>query len=233
MANESLQQCLDLARKRLYPSLTNPNYLVLRRRRELMSRWIEGLPGKEWRVLDIGGRYQPYRPLFEGKAKSYVALDVLRTPLVNVIGRGESLPFAAGSFDLVIATQVFEYFDQPHAAAAEIHRILKLGGCLLMSVAAVAPRFVDEEHWRYLPAGLRSLLSPFSRVEILPELSSVGSFLRTLNFSLSLFAKYNWLRQALHYTAVPIFNLIGLQFETLVHSQNDQLAANYSALAQK
>jgi SAM-dependent methyltransferase len=233
MGNESLQQCLELARKRLYPSLTNPNYLVLRRRREVMSRWIEGLPGKEWRVLDIGGRYQPYRPLLEEKTKFYVALDVLRTPLVDVIGRGESLPFEAGSFDLVLATQVFEYFEQPHAAAAEIHRILKPGGCLLMSVAAVAPRFVDEEHWRYLPAGLRSLLSPFSRVEILPELSSVGSFFRTLNFSLSLFAKYNWLRQALHYTAVPVLNLIGLQFETLVHSQNDQLAANYSALAQK
>jgi SAM-dependent methyltransferase len=233
MGNESLQQCLELARKRLYPSLTNPNYLVLRRRREVMSRWIEGLPGKEWRVLDIGGRYQPYRPLLEEKTKFYVALDVLRTPLVDVIGRGESLPFEAGSFDLVLATQVFEYFEQPHAAAAEIHRILKPGGCLLMSVAAVAPRFVDEEHWRYLPAGLRSLLSPFSRVEILPELSSVGSFFRTLNFSLSLFAKYNWLRQVLHYTAVPVFNLIGLQSETLVHSQNDQLAANYSALAQK
>ena len=155
-----------------------------------MSRWIEGLPGKEWCVLDIGGRYQPYRPLFEGKAKSYVALDVLRTPLVDVIGRGESLPFAAGSFDLVLATQVFEYFDQPHAAAAEIHRILKPGGCLLMSVAAVAPRFVDEEHWRYLPAGLRSLLSPFSRVEIIPEVFSIGSFFRTLNLSLSLFARY-------------------------------------------
>jgi SAM-dependent methyltransferase len=233
MATESLQQCLEVARKRLHPSLTNPNYLVLRRRRELISRWVESLPGREWRVLDIGGRYQPYRPLLEPKTKSYIALDVIPTPLVNVIARGESLPFATGSFDLVIATQVFEYFEQPRAAAAEIHRVLKSGGCLLMSVAAVAPRFVDEEHWRYLPAGLRFILSPFSRVEIIPEVFSVGSFFRTVNLSLSLFANYNWLRRALHYTVVPMLNIVALQFETFAGNKNDQLAANYSALAQK
>jgi SAM-dependent methyltransferase len=233
MAKESLQQCLDVARKRLHPSLTNPNYLVLRRRREIISRWIERLPGREWRVLDIGGRYQPYRPLLEPKTKSYIALDVIATALVNVIASGESLPFATGSFDLVIATQVFEYFDQPQTAAKEIHRVLTPGGCLLMSVAAVAPRFVDDERWRYLPAGLRYILSPFSTVEIIPEVFSVGSFFRTVNLSLSLFANYSWLRWTVHYTVVPMLNIMALMFETFARNQNDQLAANYSALAQK
>ena len=233
MANESLQECVDLARARLHPSLTNPNYLVLRRRRQLICQWVQSLPGQEWRVLDIGGRYQPYRPLAERKTKSYIALDIIRTPLVDVIGRGESLPFATGRFDLVIATQVFEYFPNPHLAAAEIHRILKSGGSLIMSVAAIAPRFVDEEHWRYLPAGLRSLLSAFSRVEIVPEVRSAGSFFRTLNLSFMLFARNKWLQQALRYTLVPVLNVVGIQLEALLRSQNDQLAANYSVLARK
>jgi len=233
MANESLQECLNLARARLNPSLTNPNYLVLNRRQQLISNWVQNLPGQEWHVLDIGGRYQPYRPLVESRTKSYIALDVIPTPLVDVIGRGESLPFANETFDLVIATQVFEYFPNPHLAAAEVHRILKSGGSLIMSVAAVAPRFVDEEHWRYLPAGLRSLLSGFSRVEIVPEVRSVGSFFRTLSLSLILFARNKWLQQGLRYTFVPVLNLVGIQLEALLNSQNDQMAANYCVLARK
>lgn len=166
------------------------------------------------------------------KTKSYIALDIIRTPLVDVIGRGESLPFANETFNLVIATQVFEYFPNPHLAAAEMHRILKFGG-LIMSVAPVAQRFVDEEHWRYLPAGLRSLLSGFSTVEIVPEVRSMGSFFRTLNLSFTLFAKNKWLQQGLRYTLVPVLNIVGIQLESLLNSQNDQLAANYSVLARK
>jgi SAM-dependent methyltransferase len=233
MANESLQECLNLARARLNPSLTNPNYLVLSRRQQLISNWVQKLPGQEWHVLDIGGRYQPYRPLVESKTKSYIALDIIRTPLVDVIGRGESLPFAKETFNLVIATQVFEYFPNPHLAAAEMHRILKSGGSLIMSVAAVAPRFVDEEHWRYLPAGLRSLLSMFSSVEIVPEVRSAGSFFRSLNLSFMLFAKNKWLQQGLRYTLIPVLNVVGIQLEALLNNQNDQMAANYSVLARK
>jgi SAM-dependent methyltransferase len=231
MPSESLQQCLDVGRQRLYPSLTNPNYLVLRRRREIFAAWAKSVPGSQLRVLDIGGRYQPYRPLFEAKIGSYVAVDILSTPLVNVIGRGETLPFNDGSFDLVIATQVFDYFEQPCLVAAEIHRVLKPGGCLLMSAPAVAPRFAGGERWRYLPDGLRTLLSAFAQIEIVPEIFSVGSFFRTLNLYLTLFAKYGWLRAALSYSLVPVFNLTGQCLEGV--SDNDEFTANYSVMAKK
>jgi SAM-dependent methyltransferase len=233
MPSESLQQCLDAGRQRLYPSLTNPNYLVLRRRREIFATWAKSLPGSQLRVLDIGGRHQPYRPLFDAKIKSYVAIDVLPTPLVNVIGRGETLPFNNGAFDLVIATQVFDYFEQPCLVAAEILRVLKPEGCLLMSVPAVAPRFAGGERWRYLPDGLRTLLSAFSQVEIVPEIFSVGSFFRTLNLYLTLFAKYAWLRAALSYSIVPVLNLTGQCLEAVSRSENDEFTANYSVMAKK
>ena len=51
-----------IAHLRLYPSLTNPSYLVLRSRRLLFSNWTRTL-GNNLTVLDVGGRYQPYRPL--------------------------------------------------------------------------------------------------------------------------------------------------------------------------
>ena len=124
----SLEELQKLAQDRLRPSITNPNYLVLRRRAQLISNWMGQIPGKELRVLDIGGRYQPYRPLLQDRVQQYVAIDVVGTQLVNVVGKGELLPFRANTFDLVIATGVFEYFPKPHLAAEQVHEVLKPGG---------------------------------------------------------------------------------------------------------
>jgi len=135
-------------------------------------------------VLDLGGRYQPYRPLLNEKVKSYVALDVQTTEFVNVVGSGESVPFKDEGFDPVIATTVFEYFQRPHKAATEVHGVLRAGGTLLISGAACAPRFVDEECWRHTPRALRSVLAPFSQITIKPELTSLGAVCRLTNLFL-------------------------------------------------
>jgi SAM-dependent methyltransferase len=229
----SRAELLKIANARLYPSITNPSYLVLRARRSIFSKWMEGIRGDRLMVLDIGGRYQPYRSLIQHRVQRYVALDTLTTPLVDVAAKGEELPFKADAFDLVLATQVFEYFLEPRVAASEIHRILKPGGHLLMSVAAVCPRAVDEEHWRFLPSGLKFVLKPFSKIEIVPEVTSLGGTLRLNAVAVSIFAKYGFVRQVVHHTVVPVLNLAGLVLESAGVSTNDQVSGNYSALAQK
>jgi SAM-dependent methyltransferase len=224
---------LKIADARLYPSITNPSYLVQRRRRLIFSNWLENIPGDRLTVLDIGGRYQPYRPLIQNRLQRYVALDVLSTPLVDVLGKGEQLPFNSDTFDLVLATGVFEYFPEPRVAANEIHRVLKPGGHLLMSVAAVCPRAVEEEHWRYLPSGLKFVLQPFSKIEIIPEVTSIGGTLRLNAVAVSIISRYEFVRQIVHHTVVPILNVAGLVLESTGVSTNDQVSGNYSALAQK
>ena len=229
----SLEELQKLAQDRLRPSITNPNYLVLRRRAQLISNWMGQIPGKDLRVLDIGGRYQPYRPLLQDRVQQYVAIDVVATLLVNVVGKGESLPFRANTFDLVIATGVFEYFPRPHLAAEQVHDVLKPGGVLLMSVGAVSPRFVEDEHWRFMRSGLRSILAPFSQVEIVPEVFSLGGFCRLINSGLNIFARYEIVRRLLQLTVFPVVNIAGLGLEELSLSTNDQMAGNYCAWARK
>jgi SAM-dependent methyltransferase len=229
----SRPELLKIADHRLHPSLTDPNYLVLRRRRLILGEWMERIPGNQLVVLDVGGRYQPYRPLIQNRVQRYVALDILKTPLVDVLGTGDQLPFKAGTFDLVLATGVFEYFPEPRVAAAEIHRVLKPGGYLMMSVAAVCPRAVDAEHWHYLPAGLKFVLAAFSGVEIVPEVTSIGGILRLNASSLSIFAKYEFMRQIVLHTVVPVVNVVGVGLEGAGLSENDQVTGNYSALARK
>ena len=229
----SLEELQKLAQDRLRPSITNPNYLVLRRRAQLISNWMGQIPGKELRVLDIGGRYQPYRPLLQERVRQYIATDVVATLLVNVVGKGEALPFRANTFDLVIATGVFEYFPRPHLAAEQVHDVLKPGGVLLMSVGAVSPRFVEDEHWRFMRSGLRSILAPFSQVEIVPEVFSLGGFCRLINSGLNIFARYEIVRRLLQLTVFPLVNIAGLGLEELSLSTNDQMAGNYCAWARK
>src|SRR5580658_383794 len=234
MKDEQLRaELLKMADGRLHPSITNPNYLVLRRRRLILGKWMESIPGQQLVVLDIGGRYQPYRPLLEHRIQRYFGLDILRTPFVDAIGSGDQLPFKADTFDVVIATGVFEFFPEPRVAAAEIHRILKPGGSLLMSVSAICPRAVEGEIWHYLPNSLKYILAPFSKIEIVPEVTSVGGTLRLNAVSLSIFAKYEFIRKILHHTVVPVLNAVGLVLEAAGISQNDQITGNYSVLAQK
>jgi SAM-dependent methyltransferase len=220
-----------VAERRLHPKLSDPNYLVLRSRRIIFERWFSQIKDAAT-VLDIGGRYQPYRPLLGNREGKYVAIDLLQTPLVNVVADGQRLPFASETFDLVIATQVFEYFSDPRQGANEVLRVLKPGGAFCLSVAAFAPRFVDEEHWRFTPAGLRSILSGFGKVEIVPEASSIGGLLRSLNLGVNSFASKNRAALKLYEgTVCPAVNVLGLVCERLKLAANDQFAPNFSVLA--
>ena len=228
-SHASLQR---IAHRRLYPSLTDPSYLVLRSRRRIFSRWI-GRLGENLAVLDVGGRYQPYRPLFGERVARYLAVDVMQTELVNVVADGQALPFAPGSFDLVIATQVMEYFSAPATAVKQIHSVLKPGGVFLASAVACAPRFVEDEYWRFTRPGLRALLASFAQVEIVPELYSAGSVVRTLNLAMDAFVHYPSARWLYRRTVCPVMNLFGLSIEKMKLTSNDQFTANYSVLAVK
>ena len=229
--NHADQALLRTANQRLHPSLTGPNYLVLRSRRTIFSKWTNQLGRENLTVLDIGGRYQPYRPLLGARVAQYVAIDLIRTGLVNVVADGEALPFVPKTFDIVIATQVMDYFREPSVAMKQIHSVLKPGGALLASVAACAPRFANDELWRFTGPGLRTLLSDFAKVEIVPELYSVGSVIRTLNLAFDTFVRNERVRWVYRRTACPVLNVLGLAVEKLNLTSNDQFTANYSVLA--
>jgi len=230
---ETVEELQEVGRQRLYPSLRDPNWLILRRRRQLFQAWLTGLPTHAPSVLDVGGRIQPYRPLIPAKPERYVAVDLLPTALVNVIARGEQLPLASESFDLTFCTQMLEYPPEPARVIAEIYRVLKPGGVLLLSVPSLSMRHLGETCWRFWPTGIRHLLAGFSEVEVVPEGGSIAGFFRTMNSGMQLFAKYPLIRAVLGFTVIPFLNLTGFALENLAHSDNDVFTANYSVFARK
>ena len=53
-------------------------------------------------------------------------------PVDFALGDACSLPFADGSFEIVVSTQVYEYVADMPGALAEVHRVLRPGGRLLV-----------------------------------------------------------------------------------------------------
>jgi len=230
---DSMQKVRRIEHQRLHPSLTNPSWLILGARRKRFEQWLSQVPGSALHVLDVGGRIQPYRALLGDRCSQYIAVDLQPTPLVSVIGDARQLPFAGEQFDLVLCCQVLEYIADPRAAITEMHRCLKPGGFLLLSVPAVFPRDAEEEYWRFLPGAVRHLLADFSRVELAPEGNSLVGFLRTVNVCAAAFARPPVLARLLSFTLVPLLNVLGSAAEILLPSENDRFTANFSAFAQK
>lgn len=82
------------------------------------------------RILVIGGSIagQGFSVLSENPALELVETDVSFGPRVTMICDGHDLPFADGTFDVVIAQAVLEHVVDPYRCVSEIHRVLRLEG---------------------------------------------------------------------------------------------------------
>jgi SAM-dependent methyltransferase len=100
-----------------------------------------------------------------------------RAPRAAVLrAQGESLPYASSVFDLVLSHEVLEHVDDDRAAAAEILRVLRPGGRLVLFVPNRGYPFETHGvYWRgryrfgniplvnYLPPRWRDRLAPHVR----------------------------------------------------------------------
>ncbi|RME57501.1 class I SAM-dependent methyltransferase, partial [Candidatus Parcubacteria bacterium] len=114
------------------------------------------------KTLDVGCGSKPYESLYA--SSEYIGLEY-DTPEnraskeADFFYDGETFPFESASFDSVVANEVFEHVFNPDRFLDEVHRVLKSGGRLLMTMP-----FVWDEHEqphdfaRYSSFGIRYLL---------------------------------------------------------------------------
>ncbi len=122
---------------------------------ERWAAYVEGtvelslarIPEKPYeRILDVGcgtgAMLEPLAARFATAAvygidPSRAMLDVARSRLPARIGLAaayaEALPFRAGCFDLLASISALHYFSDPHAAAAEMYRVVRPGGSVLIT----------------------------------------------------------------------------------------------------
>jgi len=142
-----------------------------RERRWLLARELERL-GHPGVAVDIGaaggGNTQVLRA--HGWAELVVeygeegALTAARRGLRTVRADGTALPVKDAAVDLVVAFDVLEHIDDDHAAAAEIARIVRPGGTLLVAVPCDMALWSAHDEAvghvrRYDRGGLRNLVA--------------------------------------------------------------------------
>lgn len=109
------------------------------------------------KMLDVGaGEVNRYGKFF--KTTEVVRMDVNHGDHVDVVGSADNIPFHDGTFDSVLCTQVFEHLKDPFKSAREIHRVLKTGGKLLMTVPQTNELHEEPyDFFRYTKYGLKTM----------------------------------------------------------------------------
>ena len=136
----------------------------------LQYEFINGSHPK--RILSVGcGPVEGLKWLvpFVGQEGKVIGLDIeplhgenVGQNIEFVIGSVEQTPLETGSFDLVLALDVFEHLDNDCASFREVVRLVKPGGMLLLTVPALPSVWggqdvVSEHRRRYTKSTLKRL----------------------------------------------------------------------------
>lgn len=123
------------------------------------SPYRDFLSGLRGRVLDVGGG-AGLASAYLSEASGYTVIDPAAVweepgwkafsrrfhaerPPVFVKGQGEELPFEDASFDAVLAFWSLNHVDRPQRCVAEMIRVLRDGGAMLLVLEDMIPSWSD------------------------------------------------------------------------------------------
>jgi len=163
----------------LYRDRLRPEMQIL----DLMSSWVSHLPG-ELKFARVEGH-------------GLNAEELAKNPrfdqyFVQNLNQNQTLPCAEGHFDAVLITVSVQYLEQPEAVFAEIYRILKPGGVVIVSYSNRMFYQKAIEAWRDGSEKSRVALveryfsnAGFTRIETIAKVSSQPPMLQLFGFGSS------------------------------------------------
>ncbi|MFZ6849237.1 class I SAM-dependent methyltransferase [Undibacterium sp. RuRC25W] len=138
-------------------------------------------------VLDVGCGSSPYRFLFSAQHTSYTGLDIVDAEKFDyrnsdiVAFDGTHIPFPDASFDAVLCTEVLEHVQHYQTLVDEIHRVLKPGGHLIVTVPWSARfHYIPYDFFRYTPSSLAHMFKQFQCLRITPRGTDITSIIAKL-----------------------------------------------------
>lgn len=104
--------------------------------------------------LDVNGSV---RSMFSGR---YVGIDMRPGPGVDIVGTADSLPFGDGEFQTIVCTEMLEHDPSFWLSLAEMGRVLRQGGHLLLTTRGNGFGLHNEpsDYWRFMPSSMPLLL---------------------------------------------------------------------------
>jgi SAM-dependent methyltransferase len=106
-------------------------------------------------TLEVGAYGQPgYGRFFPNR----IGIDIRKGPGVDRVASVYALPFSDGYFANVLCMSVLEHLEDPARAIREMHRVLKPGGRIFVSVPFLFPiHDAPGDYWRFTKYGLQYL----------------------------------------------------------------------------
>ncbi|WP_210324170.1 class I SAM-dependent methyltransferase [Azorhizobium oxalatiphilum] len=137
-------------------------------------RFLRGpLSAVRGQVLDVGAGQAPWTGMLGPDAR-YMGVDIekadafgmMRVPGV-VYYDGGRLPMDDGSFDTLMCVEVLEHVPDPEALLADMHRVLKPGGRLLLTVPwSARVHHIPHDYSRFTRFGLASRMAAAGFVDV-------------------------------------------------------------------
>jgi SAM-dependent methyltransferase len=136
-----------------------PKNDAIARRDRFINEQLTGL-AKEDLVLNVGcGMVRRFE--IDTPAR-FLATDLRALSNVDFAADATALPLADDSVDAVISLELLEHVPDPKAVLAELARVLRPGGVVVISAPSGAvPRHDDHDFWRFTAEGLERLCSEF------------------------------------------------------------------------
>jgi len=115
-------------------------------------------------LLDVGCGEMPYRKYIRenSSVQSYSGVDLIggteyhQNIKPDFYWDGIKFPFADGTYDSALATEVLEHCPDPQVILREIFRVLKPGSPLVLTVPFIWPTHESPfDFYRYTPFGLK------------------------------------------------------------------------------
>ena len=174
----------------------------------------EALPEFTGIVLDVGCGHQPYKSMLltqPSRATSYLGLDLqvnLYRNHPDLTWDGVTIPLPAAAVESALATEVLEHCPDPLLVLREVHRVLKPGGFLLLTVPFLWPLHdVPYDEFRYTPFSMERLLRDAGFADV--RIQASGGWDASLAQMLGLWVRRRPmnenLRRILQRLAVPLY----------------------------
>lgn len=124
--------------------------------REILAR-VPDTKGQ--RILDLGcGNGNILKTLKERIPAEYYGLDISEKMIEEAgkklgkaarlqVGDAEQLPYQDNFFDVVVCNASFHHYPNPEKAAAEMGRIMKTGGLLILGDPTMPPVMIEMFNW--------------------------------------------------------------------------------------
>ena len=103
-------------------------------------------PELRGQVIELGGEKKYNHARYVPHAASYVCTNVARD--YDQYLDCTQMPYADGSQDAYLCLSVLEHVPEIHKAFAEIHRTLKIGGAIILTIPFAYPVHDEVDFWR-------------------------------------------------------------------------------------